>query len=222
VGSAVVPIQRPGREYFEFPHNTEGVMIMVFYHGSAVGGLTELQPFSKPWSNLKQPLVYMTSSRQLAAHYIWNTKQYEIKSPMLNIRPDGVLVFQEMFSGALEYFYKGLCGWIYHCVGDYEYNENSGVFTTATSAAPVPVEKADFIEDVYEHITSYEKSGKFIYEKFEDLKPYRHDLIRGIIYRSIKNDDLFNNPSHPNYTFIPEKYPKYWKEAKILDENGLL
>jgi len=114
-------IQRPGREYFEFPHNTEGVMIMIIYHGSSVGGLTELKPFSKPWSNLKQPLVYMTSSKQLAAHYIWPTEKYEIKSPMLDIRPDGTLVFQEMFSGALEYFYKGLNGWIYQCDGDYEY-----------------------------------------------------------------------------------------------------
>jgi len=108
-----------------------------FYHGSSVGGLKELQPVSKPWSNLKEPLVYMTSSKQLAAHYIWPTEKYEIKSPMLDIRPDGTLVFQEMFSGALEYFYKGLSGWIYQCDGDYEYNSDAGVFTTAASATPV-------------------------------------------------------------------------------------
>jgi len=43
-------------------------LLMAFYHGSSVGGLTELKPFAKPRSNLKEPLVYMTSSRQLAAH----------------------------------------------------------------------------------------------------------------------------------------------------------
>ena len=195
---------------------------MTFYHGSSVGGLTELKLFAKPWSNLKQPLVYLTSSKQLAAHYIWNTEKYEIKSPMLDIRPDGTLVFQEMFSGALEYFYKGLSGWIYHCDGDYAYNNDAGVFTTATSAETVPVTAADFIENVYEHIMSYAEQGKFIYERYEDLRPYRHDIIRGIIYRSIKSDDLFNNPTHPNYTFIPDKYPKYWKEAKALYDNGVL
>lgn len=195
---------------------------MTLYHGSSVGGLTELVPFAKPWSNLKEPLVYMTSSKQLAAHYIWPTEKYEIKSPMLDIRPDGTLVFQEMFSGALEYFYKGLSGWIYQCDGDFQYNKDAGVFTTATSATPVTVASAEFIEDVYEHIMSYAEQGKFIYEKFESLRPYRHDIIRGIIYRSIKSDDLFNNPSHPNYTFIPDKYPQYWKEAKVLYENRLL
>jgi hypothetical protein len=195
---------------------------MTFYHGSSVGGLTELQPFSKPWSNLKEPLVYMTSSKQLAAHSIWPTEKYEIKSPMLDIRPDGTLVFQEMFSGALEYFYKGLSGWIYQCEGDFEYNKDAGVFTTATSAISVPIASAEYIEDVYEHILSYMEQGKFIREKFENLRPYRHDIIRGIIYRSIKSDDLFNNPDHPNFKFIPEKYPQYWKEAKVLHENGLL
>jgi len=195
---------------------------MTFFHGSSVGGLKELIPFAKPWSNLKEPLVYMTSSKQLAAHYIWPTHKCEIKSPMLDIRPDGTLVFQEMFSGALEYFYKGLSGWIYQCDGEFQYNEDAGVFTTATSATPVPVASAEFVEDVYAHIMSYADQGKFIYEKFESLRPYRHDIIRGIIYRSIKNDDLFNNPSHPNYTFIPDKYPQYWKEAKVLYENGLL
>ena len=194
---------------------------MTFYHGSSIGGLMELKPFVKPWSNLKQPLVYMTSSKQLAAHYIWNTEKYEIKSPMLDIRPDGTLVFQEMFSGALEYFYKGLSGWIYQCDRNYEYDSNAGVLTTATSAEPVPVTVADYIEDVYVHIMSYAEQGKFIYERFEDLRPYRHDIIRGIIYRSILNDDLFNNPTHPNYKFIQDKYQKYWNEAKVLYENGL-
>ncbi len=195
---------------------------MVFYHGSSIGGLTELRPYSKPWSNLKEPLVYLTSSKQLAAHYIWNTDKYAIKTPMLDIRPDGTLVFQEMFSGALEFFYKGLSGWIYHCEGDYPMNDSVGVFTAATSAAPVPVTGAEFIEDVYEHIISYSSQGKFIYERFEELRPYRHDIIRGIIYRSIKRSDLFNNPAHPDYKFIPDKYPQYWKEAKVLYEHGLL
>lgn len=195
---------------------------MTFYHGSATGGLTELKPFARPWSNLREPLVYMTSSRQLAAHYIWNTRQYPIKSPMLDIRPDGTLVFQEMFSGALAYFYKGLSGWIYRCDGEYESRHDAGVHTTATSPDPVPVASAEFVEDVYEHILRYAEDGRFIYERFEDLRPYRHDIIRGIIYRSIKADDLFNNPGHPNHAFYPEKYPQYWAEAKALYDHGLL
>lgn len=195
---------------------------MDFYHGTAVRGLTELQPFASPYANLKEPCVYLTTSKQLALHYIWNTDKYPIKSPMLNVRKDGILVFQEMFSGALEYFYKGLSGYIYHCVGDYKLNGDVGIITCATSNKSVPISDFEYIDDVYEKIMSYEKQGAFIYEKYENLPQYRYDIIRGIIIRSIKRDDLFNNPSHPNYVFYQEKYPQYWREAEVLYSNNLL
>jgi hypothetical protein len=31
---------------------------------------------AETWSNLKEPLVYLTSSKQLAAHYIWPTEKF--------------------------------------------------------------------------------------------------------------------------------------------------
>lgn len=195
---------------------------MDFYHGTTIAGLNELLPFASPYSNLKDPFVYLTTSKQLALHYIWDTKKVASKMPMLDIRKDGVLVFQEMFSDALQYFYKGLSGYIYHCVGDYAVNDATGVFTCATSSLPVPIDDFEFIDDVYEKIMQYEKQGKFIYEKYETLPQYRYDIIRGVIMRSIKRDDLLNNTTHPNYKFYQDKFPQYWKEAEILNKYGLL
>ena len=142
---------------------------MKYYHGSTREGLSELQPFASTGSNLKEPLVYLTSSKQLALHYIWDTERIGTKMPMLNILQDGTLVFQEMFSGALEYFYKGVSGYIYQCEGDYKINANTGVPSCATSKAVVPITAAEYIEDVYESILSYEEKGTFIYERYEDL-----------------------------------------------------
>jgi hypothetical protein len=195
---------------------------MDYYHGTSIKGLTELKPFASPYSNLKEPVVYLTTSKQLALHYIWDYNKHEIKLPSLNIRSDGTLVYQEMFSGALEFFYKGLSGYIYHCVGDYELNDESGVNTCAASNKPVPIMDYEFINDVYEKIMEYEKKGTFIYEKFENLKQYRHDIIRGIIYRMIKKDNLFGNEKHPNNKFFKNKFSKYWKEAEVLNNHGLL
>lgn len=195
---------------------------MDFYHGTATAGLTELNPFASRYSNLEEPLVYLTTSKQLALHYIWDTTKLPSKMPMLDIRKDGTLVFQEMFSGALEYFYKGLSGYIYHCVGDYPINRDSGVFTCATSTAPVPVLDFECVNDVYEQIMQYEKQGTFIYEKFETLPPHRHDIIRGIIMRKIKKDNLLGNLADPCYWFYKDKFPQYWKEAEVLNAHGLL
>lgn len=59
---------------------------MEYFHGSVVQGLSERKPHASPFSNFKMP--------------------------MLDIRKDGTLVFQEMFSGALAYFYS-LFGIVY-------------------------------------------------------------------------------------------------------------
>ena len=195
---------------------------MKYYHGSTREGLSELQPFASTGSNLKEPLVYLTSSKQLALHYIWDTERIGIKMPMLNILQDGTLVFQEMFSGALEYFYKGVSGYIYQCEGDYKINANTGVPTCATSKAVVPITAAEYIEDVYESILSYEEKGTFIYERYEDLPQWRIDVIRGQVMRMIKRNNLLKDETHPSYKLGKEKFPQYWAEAKVLQEHNLL
>lgn len=195
---------------------------MEFFHGTIKEGLSELKPNASPFSNLKEPLVYLTTSRQLALHYIWDDKRLGSKMPMLDIRNDGTLVFQEMFSGALEYFYKGVSGYVYRCIGDYELNSAAGVHTCATSGTAVPVTDFEYIEDVYESIISYGDKGTFIYERYEDLPQWRIDIIRGHIIRFIKRNNLLYDRTHPSYRLIQEKFPQYWKEAQVLNDYKLL
>lgn len=68
----------------------------------------------------------------------------------------------------------------------------------------------------------YGEQGKFVYEKYEELPRYRHDIIRGHVMRAIKRDELLNNPQHAHYHLYQEKYPGYWKEAEVLYQHGLL
>ena len=195
---------------------------MEYFHGSTIKGLTELKPFASYYSNLKEPLVYLTTSRQLALHYIWDEKRIGAKMPMLDIRKDGVLVFQEMFSGALEYFYRGVSGYIYRCIGNYEISTDTGVYTCATSSEPVPVTDFEYIEDVYESIISYADKGTFIYERYENLPQWRIDVIRGQVIRLIKRYDLIVENNQPGRKFIMEKFPQYWAEAQVLHDHNLL
>lgn len=195
---------------------------MDYFHGTITKGLSELIPFASPYSNLKEPLVYLTTNRQLALHYIWDAKRLGTKMPMLDIRPDGTLVFQEMFPGALEYLYKGVSGCIYRCNGSFELNTQTGIFSCATSNTPVPITDAEYIDDAYESIIRYLHAGTLIYERYEDLPQWRIDIIRGHIIRFIKRNDLFNNYTHPSLSFIQEKFPQYWKEAHVLNDHHLL
>ncbi|MHB1483352.1 MAG: hypothetical protein ACYCYI_01690 [Saccharofermentanales bacterium] len=195
---------------------------MDYYHGTSIGGLTELKPFASQRNNLKESNVYLTTSRQLAAHYIWDYERCPDKSPMLDIRKDGVLVFQKMYSGALEYLYKGLSGYIYHCIGEHDQVNDAGVLTCAISKKLVPITDFEFVEDVYERIMSYEKQGTFIYERYEDLPRWRHYIIRGYVIRGIKEGNWLCDTSSPEYKFHQAKWPQYLREAEVLHEHGLL
>lgn len=139
----------------------------------------------------------------------------------MDIQPDKV-VFQEMFPGALERFYKGVSGYIYRCEGDYEMQEGHGVKTCAISREPVPVAGVEVVEDVYQEILKYQEKGEFVYERYEELPQYRYDIIRGIVMRMIVRDKLLENQEHPTALLYQEVYPRYWKEAKVLAEHGLL
>ena len=191
---------------------------MDFYHGTTVGGLTELKPFTSENTNLKEPVVYLTTSKQLALHYIKDRQE----SPSLKINENGRLIYQELFAGALETLYKGKSGYIYHCVGDYEINNDVGVITTATSNRPVPIKDYEYIEDVYARIMEYEKYGMFHREKYEELPQWRHDIIRGLVLRWIKEGNWIKNVKSPEYIKFMDRWPKYLREAEVLLEHDLL
>ena len=144
---------------------------MKFYHGSMIKGLTQLQPHLPVGAHSQKPLVYLTTSRQLALHYIWDTERLGVKMPMLDIRKDGTFVFQEMFSGALEYFYKGVSGYIYHCEGDYPITTDSGVPTCAVSDTAVSITECEYIEDMHRPMKFINiiASGNI---KIEDIQAY--------------------------------------------------
>lgn len=194
---------------------------MKFYHGSMVKRLKELHPHLPVGAHIQEPLVYLTSSRQLALHYIWDTERLGVKMPMIHIREDGVFVFQEMFPNALEYFYKGVSGYLYHCEGDFTVKQDSYVPTCVITGETVPIIDCEYIENVYETILGYAEQGRLIYEHYEDLPQWRKDVIRGHITRFIKRNNLLNDPAHPSKNFISEKFPEYWAEAKVLSEHDL-
>ena len=175
-GSGVWYNNEPLAQYADCKNDDELVLFMTertaegkidgLYHGSIIPHLTELHPFEGKENNLKKPCVYLTTNPQLAIHYIRDKSRLWI-SPTLDVREDGVLVYQEMFSNALEYMYKGVSGYIYRVSGDYGINTVPGVRFAAVSDEPVPIIDSKFIPDVYDAIYSFADDGKFIYDHYE-------------------------------------------------------
>jgi len=145
-----------------------------------------------------------------------------VKMPMLDIRKDGVLVFQEMFSGALSYLYKGVSGYIYSCEVDYPGDPVPCAPSSIAVSSTILISECEPVEDVYSNILEYEKQGRFIYEHYEDLPQWRIDLIRCQILRRIKRYNLLEDTSHSSRAFIQKCFPRYWEEARALHEYDLL
>ena len=58
---------------------------MDFYHGTQIGGLTELRPIASPSSNLKEAAVYLSTRRQVALHYASNYKKLPFSSSISGV-----------------------------------------------------------------------------------------------------------------------------------------
>ena len=107
-------------------------------------------------------------------------------------------------------------------MGEYEHENDSGVHTCAISKEPVPVADFEFIEDVYSEILLYERQGKFLYERYENLPQWRHDIICGHVVRAIKNGGWFNAKDSDKYRLYLVQWPQYMEEAEVLNQHGLL
>ena len=141
---------------------------MKFYHGSMIKGLTQLQPHLPVGAHSQKPLVYLTTSHQLALHYIWDTERLGVKMPMLDIRKDGTFVFQEMFSGALEYFYKGVSGYIYSAENVTSAESMKDIPFAATSTEPVSVDACEYVPDAYEALKEAADKGLIVIKKYSE------------------------------------------------------
>ncbi len=87
---------------------------MKLYHGSPVGGIAALTPHL---STHQKPYVYLTHLPELAVIYAHNP--FAPPNGMFSYYvKDGVLHYDEYFSGQLAEFYRGFSGYIYTCEVD--------------------------------------------------------------------------------------------------------
>ena len=112
----------------------------VYYHGSAVKGLTELIPKKSKYSKLEFPYVYLTENIQKATLYIWNRPYYWMYYGF----NDGIPFITETFKNGLFELYN-LDGYIYEVNGTFETDERIGILYTKISKEPINIEKQHYI-----------------------------------------------------------------------------
>ena len=183
---------------------------MLAYHGTAVTGLSVLIPFANPLSNLDYPCVYLSVYRALASLYVWNR---DFKWMTYGFNQEGIPVYNEYFKDCLSGLYGGVRGCIYECDAEFETDRDTAVRHSVISMVPVEIKGAEVVENAYERILAYEKSGELIINRYESRSEEQKLRDDSMILGEIKSKNMLNG-LHPLSRFVKEKFPELW--AKVL------
>jgi len=184
---------------------------MIAYHGTVAQGLTVLEPFANPHSNLKYPCVYLSTNKALASIYVWSRSR-EFKWMTFEIREDGMPIYNEAYKGGLAELYGGVSGCIYECDANFEVDENTTIKHAVISRVPVEVRGVDIVDDAYVRILDFARRGELVINRFEELSEHQKLRDRNMVLGAIERLDLLAG-EHPMAGFVAERFPQLWQEA---------
>ena len=187
---------------------------MVFYHGSIIPGITQLDARSK-LHNSEDRVVYLTDSIPYALYYIWDAEHNGCSvKHVTGWTRNGIAYYEEQFPEQLKTFYQGISGYLYRILdtGNIKAVENRTNMFYSTES--VPMVEAILIEDVYEELLKYESEGKFVVLRYnEQTEDRQNELVDMIAQAIVMNDFYADNKERQD--FMMKYFPKSWERASI-------
>ena len=181
---------------------------MILYHGSSIGGITELKPFL---SEHKKPYVYLASNPVVALLYTVKP----VPKPF-SFYPYGFsgekVVYREYYENCFEDIYKGKKGFLYACE-KVENTENVTAINCAyTCEIPIKVTDCIKIDDVFKKFMEYKEKGLFEIKPYDSISEKELNFVYDDMRKTIYEHCLKNSPDNPMSKFIIKHFPKVWFE----------
>ena len=186
----------------------EGDGSMVFYHGSSVGGLRELQPFL---SEHGKPYIYFASKPQIALLYTVKVLPKPFSFYPYGFDKDGNVVYSEYFENAFEKIYKGKKGYLYECDHLANLENPTQINGTYTCTEPVKPDRVTEIPDVYEYYREQQEKGKFRIKTRAEISEKEMQFVQKYLLDMMAQNQLKDHPEHPVSKFIQENFNELWK-----------
>lgn len=184
----------------------------LLYHGSAVAGLTEVQPLSLHHNSDKR-VVYLSSSIPYVLLYIWDSEKTGYSRKWVTgWLKDGIAYYEEQFPGQLQTFYEGVSGVIYSILPNDDLDTVQQREGMQYCCSPVPVYRATKIPDVYQELMRYEREGLFLVLRYEDAIPEKQAELTDRIAGYIKMNDLIAQDSEVS-RFMKRYFVQAWAKA---------
>ncbi len=162
----------------------------LLYHGSIISGIETLNPVSK-LHNSDEKVIYLSSSPVYAMLYIWSKKNTgtSLKHIAAWLK-DGITYYEEQFPNKFWEFYHNVSGYVYTAEKSPDFKSVNNREDMYYSQNLVKTIKSDFIADVYNKFTEYEKEGKFKLLKFEERTAEKQEFLVNIIAQYINKENL--------------------------------
>lgn len=181
---------------------------MILYHGSSIGGITELKPFL---SEHKKPYVYLASNPVVALLYTVKPVPKPFSFYPYGFNGEKV-VYSEYYKNCFEDIYKGKKGFLYEC-NDITNIENPTAINCAyTCQTPIKINNYIEIDDVFEKFMEYKAQGLFEIKPFENIKERELNFVYDDMKKTIMQHNLRGCPDSPMSQFIITHFPKIWLE----------
>lgn len=182
---------------------------MTFYHGSPIGGLTELKPFL---SEHGRNYIYFTTNALVALLYAVKPVPKPFSFYPYGFDKDGNVVFSEYYEEAFFDIYKGKKGYLYSCSNLQDLEQPTQINCAYTCTEPVKIDTVTEIPDLYSFFKEQEKKGLFIIKSYHSISQKEMDFVLDEFKKYINKYDLKNNPEHAMSVFIKTHFESVWRE----------
>ena len=181
---------------------------MILYHGSSIGGITELKPFV---SEHKKPYVYLASNPVVALLY--TVKPVPKPFSFYPYGFDGEkVVYNEYYENCFEDIYKGQKGFLYECKNIKNIENPTAINCAYTCQTPIKIRNCIEINDVFEKFMDYEAKGLFEIKPLESISEKELNFVYDDIRKNIIEHNLKDCPNNPMSQFIVKHFSKIWFE----------
>lgn len=182
----------------------------MFYHGSSIGKLAELNPFV---SEHGKPYIYFASNPVVALFYTVKAVEKPFSWYPYGFK-NGIPVYTEYYPNALADVYKGKTGYIYEFERIDGAENPTDINCACVCSLPVKTDKITEIPDVYEMLLEHEKNGELIIERYDFLSESRKLWIENTIKAEIAMHKLKSNSGNSYESFIKSRFPNLYEEVK--------
>ena len=183
-------------------------MSIILYHGSSVGGIHTLQPFTADHGN---PYVYFTTNDVSAALYAARAVERPYYWAPIGYDTQGRVTYTEVWENAFVELFSGKTGYLYCCEADEKsllrFPSRLGL---RLSVEPVAVARREEIPDLYAWFCQREQEGKLLIQRFETLAQDQLTLWHRVALETLTASFSAQSRENAFSRFVQEKMPAVW------------